>query len=239
MYREYGVEREKVAIWGATVKDLNGGDSLADIVMDSTAFEERGEEHTLVEQFRQASDLNPRKADKGAGSRISGKVLLQELLRWRQIPRTEPLKDYDEIKANTVLRDQGIRAYSAYMDQFKTHEEEVNIPKLQVFENCERLAEVIPNCVYGKDKDGNETEDVAEFKGDDPYDTLRYLCRAYQRHKRESKAKFEDLASRAGAVRQLETTGDMTSFYRKMEVLDKQRLSRSQSVRRVRRLGRR
>ena len=239
IYREYGVEREKVAVWGSAVSDLNGGDHLSDIVMDSTAFEERGEEHTLVEQFRDASGLNPRKADKGAGSRISGKVLLQELLRWRQVPKSTLVEEYDDNRANTILRDEGIRAYSAYTDQFKVREEEDNIPKLQVFDTCERLAEVVPNCVYGKDKDGNETEDVAEFKGDDPYDTLRYLCRAYQRHVRESRTKFEDMANRANAVRELEVTGDMTSFYRKMEVLDKTRLSHNRSVKRVRRLGRR
>ena len=239
VYREFGAEREKVAIWGSTVHDLNGGDALADIVMDSTAFEERGEEHTLVEQFRQASGLNPRKADKGAGSRISGKVLVQELLRWRQIPKSIPTDSYNDVKANTILRDEGMKAYAAYLDQFKVREEETNIPKLQVFDTCERLTEVVPNCVYDKDKDGNETEDVADFKGDDPYDTLRYLCRAYQRHIRESRTKFEDMASRAGAVRQLETTGDMTSFYRKMEVLDNSRLSRNRSIKRVRRLGRR
>ena len=239
IYREYGAEREKVSVWGSVVGELNKGEPLKDAVMDSTAFEERGEEQNLIEQFRQASGISPRRADKGKGSRISGKVLLQELLRWRQIPRTPPEHNYDDNLAQSILSDKGIRAYRAYMDQYNEHDPENNIPKLQIFDSCEKLIEVIPNCVYGKDKDGNETEDVAEFKGDDPYDTLRYLCRAYSRHIRESSARFEDMASRAGAVRRLETTGDMTSYYRQMEALDSNRRNKNTSIKRTRRFGRR
>ena len=59
-------------------------------------------------------------------------------------------------------------------------------PKLHITTDCPLLIKTIPLCVYKEDKKkpGERVNDVAEFRGDDPYDAVRYLlnlCDGYIR----------------------------------------------------------
>ena len=50
-------------------------------------------------------------------------------------------------------------------------------PRLYITDNCKELIRCLPLCQYKKSKLDEEINDVAEFDGDDPYDTVRYLVR--------------------------------------------------------------
>ena len=91
-------------------------------------------------------------------------------------------------------------------------------PRLLISEDCPELIDTIPNCVYAKDKNDEEIDDVAEFEGDDPYDTLRYLARAMVRFIIESKNSQQAFAEIQAIQDKLNNGGDMTEFYRMMEI---------------------
>ena len=110
---------------------------------------------------------------------FGGKLLMHEMLRWRdRPPRYIPQEGYLEETAQRILRMQGTGAYEEYVNLFQPEEPEKNIPKLQVCRSCIHFREAIPACIY-EQKDGKNTEDVAEFDGDDPYDGGRYLIKTY------------------------------------------------------------
>jgi len=72
-------------------------------------------------------------------------------------------------------------------------------------------------CIY----DDKKIEDVAEFEGDDPIDCLRYFCKAAKQFL-DGEIVGLDRATRVDNItQQLRVTGDMTSFYRKMEAIEK------------------
>src|SRR5690606_20268247 len=122
---------------------------FVDVVLDHTAFDASKGGETIATLFKRYSGFTPRPADKGAGSRVAGKSILMDLMRW----------------SDTV------------------------VPRLQVLEPVEILSETLPLCVYDK-KDGVETNDVAEFVNDEPYDTVRYLARSFLNYSKTAQKQY-------------------------------------------------
>ena len=219
VYREFGTKKEKVSVWGSEVGFLSAGENIRDWVMDHTAFNEAGQDHALASQANEFANIGviPRKADKGNESRRSGMKLLQEMLRWEPPPRADK-KDFSQLTAEKILKARGLEAYHKYSQMFEDAENKQKYPRLLISEDCPELIDTIPNCVYAKDKDDNEIDDVAEFDGDDPYDTLRYLSRAMVRLIVESEKNQKAFAEIQAIQDRLKDGGDMTEFYRTMEM---------------------
>ena len=176
VYREFAAKKMDTEEWAMEINSLSHGEIFEDVVLDWNCFENRGEDQTIAEKFADYSKLDPRPADKGPGSRISGQKLIKEYLRWRPLDIT-PRAAYSPDIANHLLEEKGIDAYKEYLEGFKPQKIETVLPKVQVFNTCTYLIDVIPECVYDKDK----VEDVAEFDGDDPYDGFRYMLRSFKR----------------------------------------------------------
>lgn len=240
IYREYYVTQTDVAIWGTEIGQLSIGENIRAIVLDTNAWDSRGEEKTIAQQFVEhfnatlVSDkvwnYNPESLkgdyllERASKARVSGKILVQEYLRWHQKPTA---KSEDEIVFDSEQADRLRRlsesAYNRYVELFTPPKLEENIPKLQIIENaCPRLVECIPLCVY----DENNVEDVKEWQlsddlvGDDPYDCLRYLLKRCHRYFEESKNEFEKRDREQQVVEHLAVSGDMTAYYRRMEKLE-------------------
>lgn len=139
--------------------------------LDPSAWQSRGEPQSIAELFAKYSGINPIKAD---NDRVSGKILVQDYLRWKTRPNDpENLPLYDHELANKILRISGSEGYNSYLQSLKPREDEKDLPKLQIFSTCKELIECFAQCMIDEDN----PEDVAEFDGDDPYDTLRYLLK--------------------------------------------------------------
>lgn len=233
VYREGVWKQTKVSSWGADVARMSEGEVLRDIVICQSASQQRGDELTILQQFEKASGLRPRLSGNLKGSRVSGKILIQELLRWREKPnRKIPKADYSEEVAQKILRIAGLKAYNDYLLSFRPEPPEINLPKLQIVESCVTLRKTIPLCVYDDDK----KEDVAEFSGDDPYDSLRYLAAMYDGRTWEVvHHEAEKLVQVDAAIQNLQRTQDWTSYYRKMERLERKSSSYARPLRRMRR----
>lgn len=154
----------------------------------------------------------------GAKDRIGGKMLLHEYLRWKVIPEHILQESYNPEYAEQLYKwePEKFEEYEAF---FKPENED-NLPKFQCFEEtCQPLIDVIPNCVYDQ-KEGQNTEDVKEFKGDDPYDMIRILLESVKQYVNESKTEFDQRAKIDLVVQQLHNSGDQTEYYRSMEIIE-------------------
>ena len=182
IYREYAIKGAKTSTWATDIGRLSKDETYSDIVLCRSAWQNRGGELTQQEEFTKYSGLTARMAD---NDRIAGKLLIQEYLRWREKPKSKVIKDdFDNNLASRILRLQGLEAYKSYMASFVPEKPETELPKLQIFPDCTELRKCLPLCIY--DKKSNTTnkpaEDVREFDGDDPYDTLRYLIQSINKY---------------------------------------------------------
>lgn len=243
VYREYGVKETLVSTWATEVGRLSEGEEIADCILCQSTFAQRGnEELTTAQKFEKFSGIRPRSSENTPGSRIIGKLLIQEYLRWREKPRKPPeLQGIPDVEtARRILRVHGQRAYEDYLLSFREEPIEDNLPKLRFFASCPKIIETIPLCVYDdKDKmSGKPAEDVKEFIGDDPYDTLNYLCRAADKFTRSNIVEGNRLAAIEKIQSSLARTGNQTAFYRQMEKLERnQRSKRARPVRRFHRVA--
>lgn len=213
-YREYASKGEKMSSWAGKLKNLSLGEDIRNVVLDPSAFGHRGDEKTLAEQF---ADSFGREAQRADNDRSGGKVLLQEYLRWKPNgPRLLPTGSYDHNIALRIRRTQGEEGLKLYEKSFLVEEDEGFLPKLLIFKECKELINCIPLCVYDKDK----VEDVAEFKGDDPYDNARYGLKACQYFLNTSNATALEEVQRVEILNKLKETGNQTNFYMNMSALE-------------------
>ena len=215
-YREYSCKKTKISTWASDIARLSSGETYIDCVLDPSAWGERGDELSIAEQFSRHSGFQPRRAD---NNRLSGKLLIQDLLRWRQRPaRFIPQTGFDTEQAKQINRMQGPKAYEEYCDLFQPERLEEFLPQFQVFDTCEETIKTIPLCVYDK----NHVEDVAEFEGDDPYDETRYGLKACQNYLDDpsSLTEHQNLDKRARICSTYEQTGNINQFYMQMNNLD-------------------
>lgn len=229
LYREYSRKGAKISEWATDIGKLSDGETYTDAVMCRSAWQDRGEDMLIADKFAKYSGIRPRLAD---NNRISGKLCLQELFRWKPKPvrKTAPSETYSNEQAAIILRTKGMDAYKNYVISFEPEEPELNLPKLQIFRSLPILRKAIPLCVYDED----HKEDVAEFDGDDPYDTARYLGMAVDRYNfGRLQGKSDHLQKLAGVITDLEKNGDYTSFYRKLEALERKAPRPTRGIRRM------
>lgn len=242
LFREYACKQTKVSTWATEIGKMvkhDDGNYVA-YVLDPSAWSHHGDEFTIAEQFQKFSGLIPEPAD---NDRIGGKVLMQEVLRWRQRPpkKVLPREEFDMEHAEWIRRNKGTAAYEVYVNQFLPEAEETNIPILQVFDTCTEFIRAIPLCVYNDpNKLGVNKEDVAEFNGDDPYDGGRYLVKAAMRYLNSAVNEGKRREEVATVCQQAASASDLTHFYMRMASLEaRQRRETQQFFRRGRRYARR
>lgn len=196
---EFSCLKTNISSWAKSVAEIAKKYNIVDIVLDPSAWGHRGDEYTISEQFYLVSGLTPRKAD---NDRISGKLAIQEYLRWS--PRI------GEISPGEIIL----------------------LPRLQIFDTCTETIKVLPLCMYKKDKqkqvtdkdDEGNSEDVEEFRGDDAYDETRYGIKACQYYLDNGVLEHQQIARTSAICSIIEqpnpSPSEITTFYRKMADLE-------------------
>lgn len=233
LYRELTWLKTKIEDWAPIVKDFIDREHPRIIKFCKSAGQERGQEHTIQQQIESALGRPIELSVNSPGSRIAGKMLLHEYLRWQQKPVIPPqdLPVYSEEYAMWLLRNKGLPDYKAYLSLFDPHEPEINIPKLQIFRCneiqhdghpncCPVVIESIRACSYDKPKANKAVEDVAAFDGDDPYDDLRYACDSAERYFTEASREFDKIQKQEAISQVLQGNHDWTAYYRNMRSID-------------------
>lgn len=234
LYRELYWLKTKIAEWAPVVKDFIDREQPKVVKFCKSASQDRGQEHTIQQQIEEALGIPIELSSNNPGSRVAGKMLVHEYLRWKPRPvlPSADMPVYSEEYAMWLLRNKGNEQYKDYLRLFDPPEEETNIPKLQIFccdaENhdghpncCPQMIDAIRACSYDKkDKDGKPAEDVAEFDGDDPYDDLRYAVDSAERYFDEAGSAFAKVQRQAALTEALKNSQDWTGYYRQARQLD-------------------
>jgi hypothetical protein len=222
IYREQNWVKTKIAEWAPYVKVHIDKENPRIIRFCKSAGQDRGQEHTIQQQIEEELGCSIDLSHNTSGSRVAGKLLIHEYLRWRQkyVPVTE-LPKYDEERARWILRNRGMHEYKAYMNSFNPPEQEINLPRLQIFKDtCPVLIEAIKACSYDKPKNNKPAEDISEFEGDDPIDGLRYLVDAAEGYFDEANEEWKKIQRQEEMIQRFENTQDWTAFYRNAATLE-------------------
>jgi len=219
IYRERAWYGRDIPYWASEIRIIHSehNELPTHTILCGSAWQARGS--TLIaDEFQKYSDLSPQSSENTPGSRIAGLQLIHDYLRWE---KRETLKSkelfYDMKVAQEIYRIYGPVALENYKKQFYDEPDEENLPVMQIFDSCKVLIDTIPMCIY----DDKKIEDVAEFEGDDPIDCFRYFCKAAKQFL-DGEIVGLDRATRVDNItQQLRMTGDMTSFYRKMESIER------------------
>ena len=234
LYREIYWYKTKIEEWAPVVDSFIEREQPKVIKFCQSANQDRGTEHTVQQQIEAALGRSIDLTTNSPGSRVAGKMLIHEYLRWQPKP-VIPLAEmpvYSEERAMWLLRNKGEEEHKAYLALFDPPEPEDNIPKLQIFlcgaehhdghpNCCPTMIDSIKACSYDKkSKDGKPAEDVAEFEGDDPYDDLRYAVDSAEKYFDEASEEFKKVQREAAIIAQLNASQDWTAFYRNMRTID-------------------
>lgn len=234
LYRELYWYKTKISEWAPIVKAFNDQENIKSVKFCKSASQDRGQEHTIQQQLEEELKCPIELSTNTSGSRIAGKMLVHEYLRWKPkpvIPISE-MPAYSEEHAMWLLRNKSLDEYKNYLRMFDPPEEEKNIPKFQVFlcgeDNheghpncCPTMIDSIKACNYdAKPSSGKAAEDVAEFEGDDPYDDLRYACDSAESFFNQAEDEFKKVLKQATLIEQLKNTQDWTAFYRNARTID-------------------
>lgn len=224
VYRCYAAKQKVIRIWGADIGRISQNENIVRNPLDPSAWQSRGHEMTIMQEYALYSGLVPEKAD---NDRVSGVQAIHEYLRFEpKPPRIIPAGGYNQDIAMRILRINGPEKYEEYMNLFKPEEPETNLPKLQIFTPSEytgtyELIEALSIAQYADStKDGKPVEDYKEFEGDDPIDALRYTLKCVDIYISDVLAKTKFFEKEAEIVRDLNFTGDMTSYYMRMQKLE-------------------
>lgn len=222
IYREQHWVKTKIAEWAPLVKQYIDREHPRLVRFCKSAAQERGQEHTIQQQIEDELNQPIELSNNSPGSRVAGKSLIHEYLRWKQktiIP--SELMIYNEEQAMWILRNRGLIEYKSYLKSFDPQEEESNIPKLQIFKDaCPVLVSAIKACSYDKPKGNKPAEDIAEFDGDDPIDGLRYIVDAAEGFFDDANEEFKRVEKQEQLVTKLTQNNDWTAFYRNMKKVE-------------------
>jgi len=227
LYREQIFVKTKIEEWAPYVKQHIDRENPRFVKFCQSAADQRGQEQTIQQQISEALGRPVGLSRNSPGSRIAGKLLLHEYLRWRpkHVPDQEERK-YDEEYSRFVFRNRSLDEYHSYMASFKPSEPEENLPKFLIFKDCNEerktpeIINAIKACVYAKSIDGLVKEDVAQFNGDDPYDGIRMLLDGVERYFDEAEGEFEKIQKQEVLIDRLNNTNDWTAFYRNMRAVE-------------------
>jgi len=233
LYRELSWLKTKISDWAPVVKSFVEVENPKTIKFCQSTKQDRGSDKTIQQQIEEHLGTAIELSVNTPGSRIAGKMLIHEYLRWKAKPQLT-LKEQPEYNPEFALyiqRNRSIQEYKSYMDLFAPPKPEDNLPKLQIM-CCEKSNHVgHPNCCpimidaikaasYDKPKNEKPAEDVAEYDGDDPYDALRYALDTVENYVSESSNEFERLKKEEQMVALLRNTNDWTGFYRNMNKIE-------------------
>ena len=224
IYRERAWYGRDIPFWASEIREINNerNEQPVHTVLCGSAWQNRGSE-LIADEFQKYSDLVPSSSENTPGSRVAGLQLIHDMLRWeKKISLRAKDAFYDMAVAQEIYRNYGPAALENYKKQFYDEPEEDNLPTLQIFEECKILTETLPMCIYAEDKPGKPSEDIAEFDGDDPIDCLRYFCKASKKFIMGEISGLDLAARRQKAIDDLAASSDMTAFYRRMEMIEKQ-----------------
>lgn len=233
LYRELAFIKTKIAEWGPIVKSFIIDEKPRLVKFCRSASQDRGLEHTVQSQIEQELEIPIELSNNIKGSRVAGKQLLHEYLRWQQKPLipVNEMPKFDEGYSMWLQRNKGPEEYKNYISLFEPPEPETNIPKLQIFRCkeefhvghpncCPLMIDSIKACSYDRPKNDKPAEDVAEFDGDDPYDDIRYAVDAAENYYKDAEKEFEKIQRQEMLLKTLSNTNDWTAFYRNMGSLD-------------------
>jgi hypothetical protein len=230
VYRIYLAKQTNISVWAKEIKDRSVGENIIAVVIDPSASKRFGHEKTITEQVSEALERPIENAD---NDRLGGKMLLHELFAWEQPEEPPPPPPYNEDEYHQCLQESPAAA-SAYLSRYQPYVKEI-LPKCKIFSSLDPLIEAIQVCDY----DENKPEDVKEFDGDDPYDCVRYLAKIFHRYTKLSRTEFERLMKVNDVMRQYETSGDYSTFDRRMRRLERDEHARKSPVKRTRDFGNR
>lgn len=244
-YRERSYLKTKISVWGPEIKALIDKEKPRSIKFCRSAAQDRGQEHTIQEQIETELGRSIELSTNSPGSRLAGKTLIHEFLRWKQKPiiPQEEMPKYDEEYFFWLQRNKTPQDVAGYLAIFEPPQEETNIPKLQIMcceethglehdhiDCCPLMIEAIKACNYDKPRNDKPAEDVAEWDGDDPYDTLRYAVDSADAYFKQSAEEFAKIQRQQAIIDALRNTNDWTSYYRNMRIAEaEQRNPRSSS----------
>lgn len=224
IYRTYSVRKTNISTWASDLARLSQYEKISQVVLDPSAWANRGDELTIEQQFRKWSGFTVKQAD---NDRLSGRQLIHDMLRWekkpvRFIPEGKPDIDF----ANEILRKNGLDAYNSYLNSFLPEPEETNLPRMQFFGNglCAELLDCLESCQV-EERDGRATEDVKQFQGDDPYDTLRYFVKETDHFITELRKEEEFRVRHNVIMSEFDKDKDQFALYQRMEKLDQDRVN--------------
>lgn len=234
LYRELHWLKTKIAQWAPEVKYYIEKENPRIVKFCQSAHQDRGLEKTIEQQINDELGLTIELSGNRAGSRVAGKILIHEYLRWKPKPKLpkELNLTYDDERARWLLRNKGLIEYNAYLALFNTIDiVEDNIPKLQIFlcnkdehimceTCCPIMIDTIKACSYDKNRADKPAEDVAEFDGDDPYDDLRYACDTAENYFTEAADEFEKIKKQQEYTNLLIHSQDQTAYYMNMRRLE-------------------
>lgn len=234
LYRELHWVKTKIADWGVPTKEFIDKENPRLVKFCKSAGQDRGQEHTIQQQISEVLGRDIELSNNTPGSRVAGKMLVHEYLRWKPKPilTKEQVGTYSQDTAEWIIRNRGMKEYNEYLGSFNPPEPENNIPKLQIFcckelsheghpNCCPVMIDAIKACSYDKKtKDGKPAEDIAEFDGDDPIDDLRYAVDSAERYVTESIDEFKKIQKQELLSIKLNGDQDWTAFYRNSRTIE-------------------
>lgn len=217
IYRELYWQKVMIEEWCAEAKVYIDHENIRLVRLCQSAAQDRGQENTIHQQVIDGLGRDVELTANTRGSRINTKMLMHEYLRWnpKLVPESE-LPKYSQEYYEWLVRNRTEGDVKSYLNSLKPPEPEFNLPKLQIFKNCEQLIAAIKTCFYDK----THPQDVAEFPGDDAYDGCRYLVDAADNFFMESSYEFERVKKQEELERMLKNNQDFTMYYRNMRKLD-------------------
>lgn len=217
IYRELHWTRTKIEEWAPIVKEFIDAENPRLVKFCKSAGQDRGQEHTIQEQISSALERQIDLTNNSPGSRVAGKQLIHEYLRWKSKPvAARQTENYSEERAAWILRNRGMKEYESYLNSFIEQPVESNLPKLQIFNTCPVLIEAIKACSYDKKR----VEDIAEFEGDDPIDGLRYIVDSAEQYFELASDEFSKVKKQEELLARVQSNQDWTAFYRNMRTLE-------------------
>jgi len=233
LYRELNFIQTKISEWAPELKYWIEREKPKIVKFCRSANQDRGQDLTIQQQIEQEINFPVELSNNSHGSRVAGKMLIHEYLRWKIKPllSTKELLPYDNEYAMRILRTRGLEDYKAYLAIYDPPKIEDNLPKLQIFlcdetnhvnhpECCPAVIEAIKAASYDKPKNNKPAEDIAEFEGDDPIDGLRYLLDTAHRFYDEAKDEFDKVQRQQALIERLQNNQDFTAYYRNMNQVE-------------------
>lgn len=216
LFDEDWFQKTQIEDWCARVKPKIDHLDPKMVMLCQSAAQARGQEHTIEQQISAALDRQLQLTGNSHGSRVAGKMLLHEYLRWKpKFSNTPSVKPFNQDFADWLLRNKTEEDYRMYIEQFNVAEVETNIPKFLITRNCVKAIEAIRACNYKKD-----SQDVEEFPGDDAYDGVRYGIDAADGYFDEATEEMKQVEMRETLSKQYKENLDMTAFYRNARKLE-------------------